>query len=142
MPPVATHAFLSHFLSAVAAISRSGLTAPTRRVGLGTDLGGGAKGEYRGRTEPVDSFAPNPWGFYQVHGNIYEWTEDCGHDDYQGAPGDGSAWASGDCGSRVIRGGSLDYDGEYLRSASRLAYAIDTRDVWLGFRVARALQTP
>jgi formylglycine-generating enzyme required for sulfatase activity len=132
-------------------ITRAGTTTPFWWGGAittaeanydGVPYGGGAKGEYRGRTEPVDSFAPNPWGFYQVHGNIYEWTEDCGHDDYQGAPGDGSAWASGDCGSRVIRGGSWDYDGEYLRSASRLAYAIDTRDVWLGFRVARSLEAP
>jgi formylglycine-generating enzyme required for sulfatase activity len=132
-------------------ITRAGTTTPFWWGGAittaeanydGVPYGGGAKGEYRGRTEPVDSFAPNPWGFYQVHGNIYEWTEDCGHDDYQGAPGDGSAWASGDCGSRVIRGGSWDYDGEYLRSASRLAYAVDTRDVWLGFRVARSLEAP
>ena len=132
-------------------ITRAGTTTPFWWGGAittaeanydGVPYGGGAKGEYRGRTEPVASFAPNPWGFYQVHGNVYEWTEDCGHDDYQGAPGDGSAWTSGDCGARVIRGGSWDYDGEYLRSASRLAYATDTRDVWLGFRVARSLQTP
>jgi formylglycine-generating enzyme required for sulfatase activity len=132
-------------------VTRAGTTTPfwwgntiaTNQANYnGVPYGGGAKGEYRGRTEPVASFAPNPWGFYQVHGNIYEWTEDCGHDDYQGAPGDGSAWAGGDCGARVIRGGSWDYEGEYLRSASRLAYATDTRDIWLGFRVARALQTP
>jgi formylglycine-generating enzyme required for sulfatase activity len=108
----------------------------------GTPYGSGIKGEYRGRTVAADSFEPNAWGLYQVHGNVYEWTEDCGHDNYQGAPADGSAWTSGDCGSRVIRGGSWDYDAEYLRSASRLAYATDTRDVWLGFRVARTLLAP
>ncbi|MFI4994331.1 MAG: SUMF1/EgtB/PvdO family nonheme iron enzyme [Hyphomicrobiales bacterium] len=108
----------------------------------GTPYGSGAKGEYRGRTVAVDSFEPNAWGLYQVHGNVYEWTEDCGNDSYQGAPADGSARTGGDCGSRVIRGGSWDYDAEYLRSASRLAYATDTRDVWLGFRVERTLLTP
>ncbi len=108
----------------------------------GTPYEAGAKGEYRGRTVAVDSFEPNAWGLFQVHGNIYDWTEDCGHENYQGAPGDGSAWLTGDCTSRVIRGGSWDYDAAYLRSASRLAYAIDTRDVWLGFRVGRSLLTP
>jgi formylglycine-generating enzyme required for sulfatase activity len=108
----------------------------------GVPYGGGVNGEYRGLTLPVDSFEPNPWGLYQVHGNVYEWMQDCGHDNYQGAPSDGSAWLSGDCSSRIIRGGSWDYEGEYLRSASRLAYAIATRDVWLGFRVARTLNAP
>jgi formylglycine-generating enzyme required for sulfatase activity len=108
----------------------------------GVSYGGGANGESRGLTLPVDSFEPNRWGLYQVHGNVYEWTQDCGHDNYQGAPSDGSAWISGDCSSRIIRGGSWDYDGEYLRSASRLAYAVATRDVWLGFRVARTLNAP
>jgi formylglycine-generating enzyme required for sulfatase activity len=108
----------------------------------GTPYSGGAKGQYRGRTVPVDSFEPNPWGLYQVHGNVYEWTEDCWHVNYQGAPADGSFWTGGDCSSHVIRGGSWDYDAEYLRSASRLGYAIDTRDVWLGFRVGRTLRIP
>ena len=124
----------------------SGGGIPSRRLRLtnynGTPYGIGAKGEYRGHTVAVDLFAPNAWGLFQVHGNIYEWTEDCGHENNQGAPGDGSAWTTGDCTSRIIRGGSWDYDAEYLRSGSRLAYAIDTRDVWLGFRVGRSLLTP
>jgi formylglycine-generating enzyme required for sulfatase activity len=108
----------------------------------GTPYGGGAKGEYRGRTVPVDSFEPNTWGLYQVHGNVYEWTEDCWHANYRGAPADGSFWTGGDCSSHVIRGGSWDYDAEYLRSASRLGYAADTRADWLGFRVGRTLRIP
>jgi len=108
----------------------------------GTSFGGGAKGQYRGHTVPVDSFAPNPWGLYQVHGNLYDWTEDCWNDSYNGAPADGSAWTSGDCTYRVIRGGSWDYNPEYLRSAARLGYKTDTRADWLGFRVGRTLLTP
>jgi formylglycine-generating enzyme required for sulfatase activity len=60
------------------------------------------------RTAPVDAYAPNSWGPYQVHGNIWEWTEDCWNNDYLGAPTDGSAWTAGDCSIGVLRGGSWD----------------------------------
>lgn len=108
----------------------------------GTPYPAGPKGEYRGRTLPVDAFSPNPWNLYQVHGNIYVWTSDCWRQDYQGAPTDGSAWSSGDCSYRAIRGGSWDYDGRYLRSASRLGYPTSTRANWLGLRVARSSSAP
>ena len=52
--------------------------------------GTGATGVSRRQTVLVDSFQPNPWGLYQVHGNVWEWTEDCWHDNYSGAPSDGS----------------------------------------------------
>ena len=68
--------------------------------------GGGSRGAYRARTVPVKSFKPNPWGLYQVHGNAWSWVEDCWHDNYDGAPSDDSAWTSGDCTYRVLRGGS------------------------------------
>jgi formylglycine-generating enzyme required for sulfatase activity len=77
------------------------------------------KGEYRQKTLPVDSFEPNPWGLYQVHGNIYEWVEDCWHPNYEGAPNDGSAWATPDCERRVLRGGAWNFASWHLRSASR-----------------------
>jgi formylglycine-generating enzyme required for sulfatase activity len=101
--------------------------------------GDGVKGQYRARTVPVDSFAPNPWGLYQVHGNVYDWTEDCYHDSYQGAPTDGSAWTSGGCGGRVVRGGSWVLGPDILRSAYRAWASADVRNSDLGFRVARTL---
>jgi len=104
--------------------------------------GSGAKGEYRGKTMPVDAFAPNPWGLYQVHGNAYDWVEDCYHDNYMGASSDGSAWISGDCNIRVLRGGSWDYYPQYLRSAHRAGLNPDVRGILYGFRVARTLLTP
>jgi formylglycine-generating enzyme required for sulfatase activity len=85
--------------------------------------GGGAQGEFRQKTLPVDSFQPNPWGLYQVHGNVWNWLEDCWNESYQGAPSDGSAWTSGDCSKRVVRGGSWSSDPQLLRSAFRYGCA-------------------
>jgi hypothetical protein len=62
--------------------------------------------QYPGRTMPVNSFSANPWGLYQVHGNVWEWVEDCWKHTYQGAPTDGSAWTIGDCSMHVVRGGA------------------------------------
>jgi formylglycine-generating enzyme required for sulfatase activity len=101
--------------------------------------GGGAGGQNRQETLPVDSFQPNPWGLYQVHGNVWDWVEDCYHDSYGGAPSDGSAWTSGDCSQRVVRGGSWGNFPPYLRSADRYRYTTDFRLNNLGFRVGRTL---
>jgi formylglycine-generating enzyme required for sulfatase activity len=107
----------------------------------GATYGGGSKGEYRQKTVPVDSFAANPWGLYQVHGNLWEWVEDCWHVNYQGAPTDGSAWTTScrESGRRVVRGGSWLYDPQFLRSASRTGTTSVDRDFSLGFRVGRTL---
>jgi formylglycine-generating enzyme required for sulfatase activity len=101
--------------------------------------GSGAKGELRQKTVPVDSFQPNPWGLYQVHGNVYDWVEDCYHDTFDGAPPNGSAWTGGDCKYRVLRGGSWYIVPRYLRAASRGRYPIDVRVSLLGFRLGRTL---
>jgi formylglycine-generating enzyme required for sulfatase activity len=98
-----------------------------------------AKGVSRGQTVPVDSFQPNPWGLYQVHGNVWEWTEDCWHDNYSGAPSDGSAWTSGGCSDRVLRGGGWCFYPWLLRAAFRLWNSTDSRDNVVGFRLGRTL---
>jgi formylglycine-generating enzyme required for sulfatase activity len=101
--------------------------------------GGGTKGEYRQRTVPVDSFEANPWGLFNVHGNVWEWTEDCWNDSNRGNPGDGSARTSGDCTRRVVRGGSWVVSPQFLRAAYRFRLASDIRDDYFGFRLARTL---
>ncbi|HXW22534.1 MAG TPA: formylglycine-generating enzyme family protein, partial [Rhodomicrobium sp.] len=75
----------------------------------------------------------------QVHGNVWEWVEDCGHDNYNGAPADGSAWVSGVCIGRILRGGSWGSTPLNLRSTNRSRSNTDGRDYYVGFRVARTL---
>jgi formylglycine-generating enzyme required for sulfatase activity len=92
------------------------------------------------QTAPVGSFAPNRFGLFDMVGNVREWTEDCYHNTYSGAPADGSAWVAGaDCYHRVVRGGSWLIAPAFLRSASRYWFASDYRLNYLGFRVARTL---
>jgi len=101
---------------------------------------GGDKGDYRRRTASVQTFEPNNWGLYQVHGNVWEWVEDCWHDSYSGAPADGSAWTTGgDCTRRVLRGGSWAKAQYLLRSAMRGSYGQEKRISNAGFRVAITL---
>ena len=77
------------------------------------------------QTAPVGSFAPNKFGLYDMVGNVLEWTEDCVHTNYNGAPADGSAWLAangGDCTNRILRGGSWNIAPVILRSANRGGY--------------------
>jgi formylglycine-generating enzyme required for sulfatase activity len=92
------------------------------------------------KTMPVDSYQPNPWGLYQVSGNIWEWVEDCMNNGYAGAPANGSAWITGNCEKRVLRGGSWISDASLVRSAGRYGVQADGRVGNVGFRVARALK--
>ena len=102
--------------------------------------GSGRNGRYRKRTVPVGSFPSNAFGLHDVHGNVREWVEDCWHDNYRRAPSDGSAWTrGGDCGKRVLRGGSWDYGPRFLRSAYRFRSTTGFRFVNIGFRVVRTL---
>ena len=90
-------------------------------------------------TAPTGSFAPNPFGLHDAHGNVWEWTADCWNDSYEGAPTDGSAWLDGDCVGRVTRGGAYNGGPAYLRSAMRVKIYSQFRSYFIGFRVARSL---
>jgi formylglycine-generating enzyme required for sulfatase activity len=90
-----------------------------------------------GKTVSVGSYPSNAFGLHEVHGNVWEWTEDCWNGSYTGAPAEGSAWASGDCGQRVLRGGSWNDDPYFARSTHRYGLIVGNRTFSLGFRVAR-----
>jgi formylglycine-generating enzyme required for sulfatase activity len=90
------------------------------------------------QTAPVGSFAPNPFGLYDMAGNVSQWVEDCWHDNYNGAPTEGIAWTiGGTCARRVHRGGSWNSVSEYARSANRNSDTTTYRDSRIGFRVVR-----
>jgi formylglycine-generating enzyme required for sulfatase activity len=84
------------------------------------------------KTSPTGSFRPNGFGLFDVHGNVWEWVEECWHDSYNDAPG-------GECGQRVLRGGSFVSGPRNLRVATRSWDAADYRLVDNGFRIARTL---
>jgi formylglycine-generating enzyme required for sulfatase activity len=88
---------------------------------------------------PVGSLQPNPFGLYDMGGNVMEWLEDCWHDSYVRAPDDGSAWVNPGCERRMIRGASWLSTPAMSRSAFRLSSRNDNTDARLGFRVARDL---
>jgi formylglycine-generating enzyme len=90
-------------------------------------------------TAPVGSKLPNPFGLYDMLGNVWEWTEDSYHDNYIGAPSDGSAWTI-DGKNRVIRGGSWLNRGKHVRVAERATDEATDHDNFTGFRIVRMLQ--
>ena len=91
------------------------------------------------KTAPVGRYEANGFGLRDVLGNVWEWVEDCWNDSYAGAPRDGSAWTSGECGRRVLRGGSWFDSPGALRSANRFRNPAGGRFGSGGFRVARTL---
>lgn len=88
-------------------------------------------------TAPVAHFAANPFGLYDMAGNVAEWTRDCWHDNYTRAPADGTAWINPGCGTRVVRGGSWGSAPEQVRSAWRRGIKATKRSGRTGFRVIR-----
>ena len=102
--------------------------------------GAGAKmGIYRQKTLDVGSFKSNTFGLHDMHGNVWEWVEDCYKDSYAGAPTDGSAVKASNCKLNILRGGAWNYYPQLLRSAYRYASAPTVRVENAGFRVARSM---
>jgi len=119
----------------------------------GFSYAGSPEGEFRGRPLPVRSFQPNPWGLYQMHGNVWEWTQDAWHQNYEGAPIDGTVWESNaprmhairvvgkpikivprrDI--RVMRGGDASGSPDCLRSAFRTWFPAESSPTYGGFRL-------
>jgi formylglycine-generating enzyme required for sulfatase activity len=99
--------------------------------------GPGAQGESRDETTPVDQFqCANSYGLCDMHGNVWEWCQDHWHENYEGAPTDGSAWLTEDEGAeRVLRGGAWNYNPRFCRSAFRFGFNPDGRYCFQGFRV-------
>jgi formylglycine-generating enzyme required for sulfatase activity len=95
---------------------------------------------------PANAFSANPWGLYNVHGNVWEWVADIYCEDYAAGPADGSARLADDCpkgggsGLRVLRGGSVYYKPELMRAAMRVRNVPQFRNFSVGFRVARTLE--
>ncbi len=83
------------------------------------------------------SFAPNPFGLYDMNGSVWEWVSDCWHGSYQRAPSDGRSWDEPDCRMRVLRGGSWREGASYMPSSTRFKYDAGVRQSQNGFRVAR-----
>ena len=97
-----------------------------------------AIGEYREKTTPVSQFKPNALGLHDMSGNVWEWCQDVWHEDYKGAPNDGTAWEQGgDSTRRVVRGGSWLNIPLDCRAAFRSRFDTDFRGIVSGFRLAR-----
>lgn len=88
----------------------------------------------------VGSFAANPYGLHDMNGSVWEWTSDCWHNSFKGAPEDGRSWDEGNCRIRVIRGGSWRDGADYMLSSTRFKYDASVRHSQNGFRVARDMK--
>lgn len=110
--------------------------------GKGSDCDSNRGGKYSG-TQPVGSYAANKFGLFDMHGNVWEWTEDCWHRSYKTMPDKvkqlGGAWTAEKCIYRVVRGGSWLNDRDALRSTNRSRIGSVGSDLNIGFRVVRSL---
>ncbi len=98
------------------------------------------EGEDRKETTPVGQFYPNNFGLYDMHGNVWEWCADNWHENYQGAPSDGSIWEEGgNDKTKILRGGGWSGNPNSCRSASRLGSSRGSRYISVGFRVVLVL---
>ena len=103
--------------------------------------GCGEESDRKSETVPVGKYAANKFGLKNTAGNVWEWTQDCWHRSYEGAPDDGQGWGQADdddCSRRALRGGSWNNEPHDVRSAFRYRTAPNTRGSYLGFRVARS----
>jgi formylglycine-generating enzyme required for sulfatase activity len=91
------------------------------------------------KTHVIGCKKPNPWGLYDINGNVWEWMQDEWHENYNGAPSDGSAWEDGNISNRVSRGCSWLCDTGFCRSADRFKRETESRLANLGFRLLREL---
>ncbi|TNE36769.1 MAG: hypothetical protein EP347_10105 [Alphaproteobacteria bacterium] len=101
---------------------------------------GSPQGAFQNQTTQVGQYPPNAFGLYDMHGNVFEWTQDCWNDSYDSTPTDGRANTSGNCDRRILRGGSWKRGPIYLRSAIRRWYTLINRGDHIGFRVTRSFE--
>jgi formylglycine-generating enzyme required for sulfatase activity len=91
------------------------------------------------KTHTAATKKPNAFGLFDMYGNVWEWTQDCRNANYIGAPTEGDAWTAGDCGLRILRGGSWASGTSFTRAAVRSWFATSVRFDSSGFRVAQSL---
>ena len=118
-------------------VARAGTDTPFHYGETISDRQANYSGEY---AMPVGTYEENDFGLYDVHGNVWEWVQDCWRDNYHDAPSDGTSWESGGCSSRLLRGGAWNVElAESLRSSTRGRNDVDLRGSFNGFRVAYTL---
>lgn len=114
------------------------LSATEANFNASTSYNGSDIGEFRDKSIAVANFPANPFGLHDMHGNLWEWVQDAWHDDYRGAPNDGSPWLKNDGSQeRVVRGGSWDNSPIFLRSAYRVMANESDKNFFYGLRVTR-----